>query len=528
MSRKNSKQSNFSEKDKFMEVIEKRLEFVSQTGLFHTRSLELFSSLEDIIKYGDKGIVTAYLVISGCYPDRDQYNRFLYELQVAGSIPGCKSLIWKLSRNSMDLHFMLNVQLTVSRHKNLIDVTHTKNAPYLTGIQRVVGEIAAASSDVVVFSWEYGCGIIQEANLNRNEATINGSEIKFTWQRALIARLHGVVPYLERRYLTNKFKKLMLPLAKKVKRKLLNNEITNHKQSTSGLVLNLFVIDNVITLIEIPEKINQISYYEILIESNSLTFQVVLHDFIPFFHAWTVHPSNRGHLNSYVRLVLIADRVVAVSRLIAEQAELVIKAFRLERTNWESRPYLVEYSTLPPGLHRDSADNFVKISNQIVMLGSLEPRKNHLQFLAALEILFNKGILFDALIIGSTGWENEHLLEKIFQLKSKGLSVERISGAKDAEVKTLIGTSRVLVQISEAEGFGLPVAEALELGTEVIVSSVRPLRDMNSKYIHVVPLGDAIELAAKIHELIETPHPRIDNVDIGPKWNDWANLLFKT
>jgi glycosyltransferase involved in cell wall biosynthesis len=525
--RENTKQTYFSEKDKFIESIEKRMEFVTKSGVFPTRNLELFSNLEDLIKQGDKGIVAAYLVISGCYPDRSQYNKFLYELQVAGNISGCKSLIWKLSRNSIDLHFMLNVQLTGSRYKHLVDVTHTKNAPYLTGIQRVVGEIVAATSNVVVFSWEYGCGIIQESNLNRSEETLNGSEVKLTWQRSVIARLHGVVPILERRNLTNKFKKLLLPLARKVKRKLLNNEITIHKQSKSSSVLNLFVIDDVITLIEIPEKTNQISYYEVLIESSSLTFQVVLHDFIPFFHAWTVHPGNRGHLNSYVRLVLIADRVIAVSRLIAEQAELVIKAFRLERIDWELRPYVVEYSTLPSGLLRDSNDNFVKVANQIVMLGSLEPRKNHLQFLAALEILFNKGILFDALIIGSTGWENEDLLEKIFLLQSRGLSIERISGAKDAEVKTLIGTSRVLVQISEAEGFGLPVAEALELGTEVIVSNVRPLRDSNSKYIHVVPLGDAIELAAKIHEIIATPHPRIERIEISPKWSDWANLLFK-
>jgi glycosyltransferase involved in cell wall biosynthesis len=525
MYRKNFGEPKFSENDKFLDSIKKRMAFVRKTEEFSTSNSEIFLCFEDLIKSGNKGIVTAYLVISGCYPDRSQYNEFLYELQVVGSISACKSLIWKLSRNSIDLYFMNNVELTNARHKNLMDITHTKNAPYLTGIQRVVREIVGASSNVVTFSWKYGCGIIQESSFIGNEES--DIEYKLTWERWLIARLHRIVPLLERRNLTNNFKKFLLPAARKIKRMLLSNEIRRQGISKSKVVLNLFVIDTVISLVEIPEKINQISCYEILIESSSLTFQIVIHDFIPFFHAWTVHPGNRGHLNSYVRLVLIADRVIAVSGLIAEQAELVIKAFRLERTDWELRPYAVEYLLLPSGLRRESDETYTKVPNQIVMLGSLEPRKNHLQFLAALEIMFNRGILFNALIVGSTGWENEYLLQKLFHLKSMGLSIERVSGAKDSEVKNLIGTSRVLVQISEAEGFGLPVMEALELGTEVIISDVRPLRDLNSKYIHVVALGDAVELATKIQDLIEAPNPRIEKDYLVTKWDDWTSLLFR-
>jgi glycosyltransferase involved in cell wall biosynthesis len=37
-----------------------------------------------------------------------------------------------------------------------------------------------------------------------------------------------------------------------------------------------------------------------------------------------------------------------------------------------------------------------------------------------------------------------------------------------------------LLQIYEAEGFGLAIAEALALGTKVIVSSIRPLYEWKS------------------------------------------------
>jgi alpha-1,2-rhamnosyltransferase len=289
---------------------------------------------------------------------------------------------------------------------------------------------------------------------------------------------------------------------------------------------NLLVCNTKFTLPEIPSSNTQISIYEALLETKATYVQVVLYDFIPFFHAWTVHPQNRGHLNSYVRIVLLADRIVAISQLVEEQAKLITKAFRLERKQWISRKVEFDYLPLPSGLTSMTGPPISKIENLVVMLGSIEPRKNHLEFLYAIEILHNRGVPVIAELIGSAGWENDHILSKLENLQAKGISVRRLANLNDSQVKTRIAQARVLLQISEAEGFGLPVLEALTLGTKVIVSDIRPLNDIESPYITKIDLGRPDCVANAISEAISSSVQEKIVPPNSPSWETWHKLLY--
>jgi len=114
-----------------------------------------------------------------------------------------------------------------------------------------------------------------------------------------------------------------------------------------------------------------------------------------------------------------------------------------------------------------------------VVLGTIEPRKNHL-------LLLNLWARLGAtlpqppklIVIGHRGWENEQVVDMLERSsRLKGLVEER-RGLSDAEVGAWLHGARALLLPSLAEGFGLPLAEALTSGVPVICSDIPVFREL--------------------------------------------------
>lgn len=120
------------------------------------------------------------------------------------------------------------------------------------------------------------------------------------------------------------------------------------------------------------------------------------------------------------------------------------------------------------------------VSPYFVMLGTIEPRKNHLLLLHVWRSLVEE--LGDEaphlVIIGQRGWECEQvvdLLDRCGALKSQVL--ER-SHCSDAELAGWLQHSQALLFPSFVEGFGMPMVEALMLGVPVIASDLGVFREI--------------------------------------------------
>ncbi len=114
-----------------------------------------------------------------------------------------------------------------------------------------------------------------------------------------------------------------------------------------------------------------------------------------------------------------------------------------------------------------------------IVLGTIEPRKNHLLLLnlwgRLAETMARPPRL---LVIGARGWENEQvmdLLERSHRLR--GL-VEEHNHLDDAGVGVLLGQARAVLLPSFVEGFGLPLAEALASAVPVICSDIAAFREV--------------------------------------------------
>lgn len=115
-----------------------------------------------------------------------------------------------------------------------------------------------------------------------------------------------------------------------------------------------------------------------------------------------------------------------------------------------------------------------------VSLGTIEGRKNHILLLQLWKRL--AGIMGDhapaLVIIGQRGWEAEHALAMLDRAPALRRHVIELNNASDAETAAYVAGARALLMPSFAEGFGIPVVEALQLGTPVIASDLPVFREI--------------------------------------------------
>ena len=113
-------------------------------------------------------------------------------------------------------------------------------------------------------------------------------------------------------------------------------------------------------------------------------------------------------------------------------------------------------------------------------IGTIEPRKNHLLLLQVWRAMAERipaERMPRLILLGRRGWENENVIDMLERSKAlPGLVVEE-GRVGDARLAALLANARALLMPSFAEGFGLPVAEALAAGVPVIASDIPVLRE---------------------------------------------------
>lgn len=114
----------------------------------------------------------------------------------------------------------------------------------------------------------------------------------------------------------------------------------------------------------------------------------------------------------------------------------------------------------------------------VLVVGSHEPRKNHLAVLHAAETLWQEGHRFSLTLIGGNAWKSEPFYERLDELIEAGRPVEAISAATDDLLWGGYRVARFTVFPSLNEGFGLPLAESLGCGTPAITSNFGAMREI--------------------------------------------------
>ena len=145
-----------------------------------------------------------------------------------------------------------------------------------------------------------------------------------------------------------------------------------------------------------------------------------------------------------------------------------------------------------------------------VMLGTIEPRKNHWLILQLWRQLI-RDIGDDAprlVIIGQRGWECENIVDLLDRCEAlRGFVIEE-SRCSDTQLATWLHHAQALLFPSFAEGYGMPLVEALSVGLPVIANDLPAFREIAGDIPEYVDALDGVGWKALILAYTQSNHPK--------------------
>ncbi len=372
-------------------------------------------------------LVTA---ICAAFPTRNDVDRVRRMLELRdhtgsaiGLLDSCRSIVSDRGEPGATVEIL--------HHGVVVDVDHTAKSDLHTGIQRVSRSLLPlwrAQRDVVPTGWTEAGGALR---------------------RLLPTELDRVVGWLSGQ------------------RGGRHTDATAEPTTLDPPPRILIPWRSVVVMVEVPagevaDRLAAIGDYS----GNRLVG--VAHDAIPVVSADMVPSEDSSKFVRYLTSVKFAARMAGVSAAATAEMNGFVRALA---TQGLPGPQVVEVALGSPSTAAFSVKSPSGDGDPMVLVvGSHEPRKNHLAILHSAEILWREGLRFSLLFIGGSGWGDEFPRRTAaLQLVGRPLQVRR--AVPEAELERAYSSAAFTVFPSLHEGFGLPVAESLLHGTPVITSN---------------------------------------------------------
>ena len=169
-----------------------------------------------------------------------------------------------------------------------------------------------------------------------------------------------------------------------------------------------------------------------------------------------------------------------------------------------------------------------------VYISTIEPRKNHLLLLTIWRRLVEQlGDVAPVLVlIGRRGWENENVVDLLDRAEALRGHVIEAGEVSDTRMQALVANARAMLMPSFAEGFGMPVVEALAAGVPVICSDIMAHREVGGDAPDYLDPLDGLGWMKAILNYSQPDSPdraaQIARLSVwrAPTWRDYFDIVI--
>lgn len=220
---------------------------------------------------------------------------------------------------------------------------------------------------------------------------------------------------------------------------------------------------------------------------------LTLHDLIYY-----EHPEPPGFLPAPVRVLWrLYHKAYWPQRLLLNRADTVATISRttealIAKHQLTHRPVKIISNAPQPGQKPRNVQDGAEPS--LVYMGSFMPYKNVETLLAGMAFLPGHTLHLLSRINPQRRAELERLIPG-------GARVVFHNGVTDEEYAGLLRTATALVSLSRAEGYGLPLVEAMALGTPVVASDIPIFREVGGEAASYVDPGSPVQFADAVRAL---------------------------
>ncbi|WP_051328262.1 glycosyltransferase [Desulfatirhabdium butyrativorans] len=262
----------------------------------------------------------------------------------------------------------------------------------------------------------------------------------------------------------------------------------------------------------------------------------LVHDLLPVLRPDFFPPDDTAnrHTRWLNTIALAADKVICVSRTVASDFRQWIATNAPDRVDKIDVQFLHHGADIHDSAQRrplsDEASRLIgQLTNHInlVMVGTIEPRKGYLQALAAFDLLWQRGVDINLVIVGKEGWKSlgndqrrtiPQVIETLNRHPERGKRLFWLQGISDEFLEEIYKIASCLLFASEGEGFGLPLIEAAQHGAAILARDIPVFREVAGDHafyfegLEPQDLADAIERWKGLYE--QRLHPVSDGLPI--------------
>lgn len=265
----------------------------------------------------------------------------------------------------------------------------------------------------------------------------------------------------------------------------------------------LFLIDPITTNLESQ------SYFSFL-KSSGLTIVSLVHDVIPITYPHYVGSIyNRMITDWFNSLEKISSGIVCVSQTTKDE---ILKL----NPSLDVMPFHLGSDLEPMG---ESRITYMPKGKNVLMVGTMEPRKCYGQTLDAFCDIWEKNPDINLIIVGHHGWLSTDFYNRIYShpLLNKKLFLQ--TNATDADLIYIYKHSDLFLFSSDVEGFGIPLIEAANHGLPLLLRDRKIFREIAGD--NAVYFSEFDELITLIPNILsnETHVPSSKNI----KTNTWQD-----
>ena len=245
-----------------------------------------------------------------------------------------------------------------------------------------------------------------------------------------------------------------------------------------------------------------------------LPVTATLHDVFPLSAPETFTARGRRLMSRSLRhLSRRATQIGCSSQ--ATRAECIQLGFDRERLTTIPLGVRVEPSDAqeaPDRMGSGLADRFDLRRPFVLWVGTLEPRKNLAAVLSLAPMLDARGT--DLVLVGPDGWSGA--ADQVNKAVAAGRGAIKWLGRVETEdLAALYAEAQLFVFPSLAEGFGLPVVEAMAHGTAVVTSRGTATEEAGGGCVALVDPHDHVELGHSVQRLLDDAAERSRMAEAG-------------
>lgn len=164
----------------------------------------------------------------------------------------------------------------------------------------------------------------------------------------------------------------------------------------------------------------------------------------------------------------------------------------------------------------------------VLHIGTIEPRKNIETLVSAFDILASQDAEISLVLVGQRGWKSSPIFSRI--LSSKFNDRIKVFGyLSEHDLLVTLQNASCVAYPSFAEGFGLPVLEAMATGIPVVTSSGSVMEEVSGEYGWLCDPSNAEDIADAIEDATSDRSDVVTRTEGAIEWSrrfDWANTAL--